>query len=267
MQFFLKNSSISFTSGRVFSAMLILFVFVINGFYVPKLRADYTDENGVRRVGPPGSFPPGYRDESGVYRPGDPPPGTKVLNGKGKVISTPEKLPAGTKPPDKYGEDTLRVIQNKLYDFSAVATWANEYAYLLSVGPKPLTPSGLLLPKTSTKTNSSKAQISDWDERWKQNQAEVSKYGSYFLAGKVRQVVSDGIIIDAVQHGTTSKQPMILKNYPQKDQIADGDMIEVLALPSGLYTNKSLGQHTIHLYDFGRPSSLEDSELEKVSVP
>jgi hypothetical protein len=229
--------------------------------------AEYTDENGIRRVGPPGSFSPGYRDANGVYREGDPPPGTKVMNSKGKIVTTPEKMLSGEIAPSKYNEDCLRVIQNKVYDFSAVANWANEYAYLLSKGPKPITPSGFQLPIISTKNSPSKPQVADWETRWKQSLSDAEKYGSYFLAGKVKQVISDGVIIEAIQPGTTTKISKILKNYPLKDQVADGDPLEVLALPSGQYTNKNLGQRMIHAYDFGRLATVDDSDLDKVSVP
>jgi len=251
-----------------FKIMKYYFLFCFLVFSIECLRAEHLDENGIRRVGPPGSSTSGYKDPSGVHRMEEPAPGTKVLNSKGKTVTVPEKQLIGTRAPERYNQNCRRVINDQIYDFSTIAEWANEYAYVLSMAAKPRTPAGLLLTGPLTKgATKAQPQMGDWEARWTQNQAQAETYGNYFLCGRVKKVLADGILVESIQPTTNAKSTRILKNYPLKDQVADDDPLEVLALPTSSYTSKALGQKTIRAYDYGRIANENDKDLNVISLP
>lgn len=81
--------------------------------------------------------------------------------------------------------------------------------------------------------------------------AEAGGWLGYWFT--VAAIVPEGVIVEEntwSRNGTTIKDPILLKNYPLKSAMVDGDKIEFLAIRSGNY---EWSNRTIAAYDYGIP--------------
>lgn len=129
----------------------------------------------------------------------------------------------------------LRLVDSKIYSLQPIYDW-------------------LQLPR------------SDKQPRPMQEWVGVKTSKDYSLDYKVIGVLPEGVLLvssgelfGALGYGTLEKsdydaEPILLKNYPNKDNLTDGQKINFLAIRSGnfQYTSADNSLHTIAAYDYGK---------------
>lgn len=71
-------------------------------------------------------------------------------------------------------------------------------------------------------------------------------------------VLAEGVLVQPKTYspyGGHETRPFFLKNYPNKDRLADGASFQFIALKTGTYQYNDAGGslHTVDLYDYGIP--------------
>jgi hypothetical protein len=127
----------------------------------------------------------------------------------------------------------FRKVGDRYYDLRPIYKWLA----LTKVPMNKLTPKELASPRPMT----------EWVG------AATSLNTSFSTRYRVQQVLEDGLLV-TVTHSTTglgsSTESMFLTNFPGASNVHDGQMIEFLALKTGLYKH---GSQTIELFDYGTP--------------
>lgn len=200
--------------------------------------AEYTDEKGIRRMG-----------------------------SQSKPVVKPITVSVSTQ---RFAGPLKRIIGGKVYDFTHMITWANDYYFLKldknidkirseydnlmnkeAAARKAYGENFRMTPGSQKEFDEAKAkaqsELGPYLTKWESLQASAEKYAPYILRGAVADSKPDGTIL------LVGNERVFVKNYKSEG----GGNVFVIAVPAGQYiealSNGSTA--TLRAYDYGVPAN------------
>ncbi|MDD2706743.1 MAG: hypothetical protein PHV34_01935 [Verrucomicrobiae bacterium] len=140
--------------------------------------------------------------------------------------------------PNRYLGLAYRLVRGRVYDFSSIINWANEFKYLSECRSLKIEefPTGAM-PSIN------------WDARWKKVADGQIKWRDFLISGKVVETLEDGLIVEC------DEQTKLVRNHPRQTMLAKGDPVDCIAVPIGVqsYRSESGSRIKIPAYDHGQP--------------